>query len=294
VATLVYHAGALGDFITALPAVAAWRALRAGEPCILLGRPAFAVLCVPPFDAVWDAGSAALAGLFSPEPGPALDRLAGITSALLFASASSPLPASLARAGVACVVRQDPFPPRPVPIVDWHLGLFAGRAFPDAERAPRVALAPRAGARVDVAVHPGSGSAAKNWPHERFAALTGSLARRGHSAAWVIGEAERGFAPPLGAGAWRSLPLDVLAGRLSACRLFVGNDSGVAHLAAAAGCPVIVLFGASDPRVWAPRGPRVRVLESGGGGMEGLSLREVELACREALERGEAAPGALA
>jgi ADP-heptose:LPS heptosyltransferase len=48
-----------------------------------------------------------------------------------------------------------------------------------------------------------------------------------------------------------------LANWLASGRLFVGNDSGIAHLAVAVGTPAIVLFGPTDPRVWAPRGARV-------------------------------------
>ena len=45
--------------------------------------------------------------------------------------------------------------------------------------------------------------------------------------------------------------------------MFVGNDSGTTHLAAMLGAPTVALFGPTDPAVWAPTGPRVRVL--GGG-----------------------------
>ena len=44
--------------------------------------------------------------------------------------------------------------------------------------------------------------------------------------------------------------------------LYIGNDSGITHLAAAVGTPVLALFGPTDPEVWAPRGPHV----GGGGG----------------------------
>ncbi len=48
---------------------------------------------------------------------------------------------------------------------------------------------------------------------------------------------------------------------LSRCRLYIGNDSGLTHLAAAVGQPeVLALFGPTDPRVWAPLGPQVRTL----------------------------------
>ena len=41
--------------------------------------------------------------------------------------------------------------------------------------------------------------------------------------------------------------------------LYIGNDSGITHLAAAVGTPVLALFGPTDPAVWAPRGPHVQV-----------------------------------
>ena len=55
-------------------------------------------------------------------------------------------------------------------------------------------------------------------------------------------------------------PLE-LAALLSRCRLYVGSDSGVSHLAAAVGIPTVAVFGPSDPVVWAPRGRSVRVLQ---------------------------------
>jgi len=58
------------------------------------------------------------------------------------------------------------------------------------------------------------------------------------------------------------LPLPLLAAILSRCRLYVGNDSGVTHLAAAVGVPTVAIFGPTDPDVWAPRGPGVRVVRA--------------------------------
>jgi ADP-heptose:LPS heptosyltransferase len=57
----------------------------------------------------------------------------------------------------------------------------------------------------------------------------------------------------------RDLPLPQLAAKLAAAALYIGNDSGVTHLAAAAGAPTIALFGPTDPATWAPIGT-VRVL----------------------------------
>lgn len=104
-------------------------------------------------------------------------------------------------------------------------------------------------------LHPFSGSPRKNWPLERFQELGRWLAQ-GMPVEWCAGPEE-----PL-AGARRFHDLYELACWLAQARLFVGNDSGIAHLAAAAGSPVVALFGPTDPSVWAPRGDRVRVVRS--------------------------------
>jgi len=62
-------------------------------------------------------------------------------------------------------------------------------------------------------------------------------------------------------GAVRIANLYELGCWLARARVYIGNDSGISHLAAAVGTPVLALFGPTDPAVWAPRGRRVRVLE---------------------------------
>ncbi len=48
-----------------------------------------------------------------------------------------------------------------------------------------------------------------------------------------------------------------LAAWLASATAYVGNDSGITHLAAAVGTPVVALFGTTDPAVWCPRGENV-------------------------------------
>ena len=101
-------------------------------------------------------------------------------------------------------------------------------------------------------IHPFSGSAAKCWPIERYARLRDVLRAR-----WCAGpEDELPDAARFG-------DLYELACWLAGARVYIGNDSGITHLAAAAGTPVVALFGPTDPAVWAPRGPRVRVVAAG-------------------------------
>ncbi len=97
-------------------------------------------------------------------------------------------------------------------------------------------------------LHPFSGSARKNWPYERFE----ELARQLNPIAPVEWAAD--------SGGNRFSDLYELARRLAGARAYVGNDSGISHLAAAAGAPSVGLFGASDPSIWGLRGERVRTV----------------------------------
>jgi ADP-heptose:LPS heptosyltransferase len=107
-------------------------------------------------------------------------------------------------------------------------------------------------------IHPfSSGGAKKNWPLERFRSLARELASRDWEIAWTAGPEE-----PLD-GATRFDDLHQLACWLAAASLYIGNDSGISHLAAAVGAPTMAIFGpASNPAVWAPRGQDVRVVET--------------------------------
>ena len=99
-------------------------------------------------------------------------------------------------------------------------------------------------------IHPFSGSARKNWPIENFREVASRLGLT----QWLAGPEES-----LDGSTHFDSLLDV-AKLIAGAKLYIGNDSGITHLAAAAGAPVIAIFGPTDPRVWAPRGDNVRVL----------------------------------
>jgi len=86
------------------------------------------------------------------------------------------------------------------------------------------------------------------------------LRKKGTPVVWILGPAEEDFYVPSGDILVSNRPLSLCAALLARCRAFVGNDSGMAHLAAAVGCPSIVLFGPSDPMVWSPRGKNVSII----------------------------------
>ena len=115
-----------------------------------------------------------------------------------------------------------------------------------------------------LAVAPGSGQLRKNWPLAHYYEVSRALGwEYGLHVVWLAGPAEGEMLPYLGALAkaqgqvlLANRPLARVARVLSRCRLYLGNDSGLTHLAAAVGEPdVLALFGPTDPRVWAPLGP---------------------------------------
>jgi heptosyltransferase-3 len=116
-------------------------------------------------------------------------------------------------------------------------------------------VAPENIARENFAViHPFSGSPRKNWPLENFRFLAREL-ERVMPVLWCAGPED----PPL-PGAVQIPNLYDLACWLARAHVYIGNDSGITHLAAAVGTPVLAFFGPTDPEVWAPRGPQVQVV----------------------------------
>ena len=136
-----------------------------------------------------------------------------------------------------------------------------------------------------IALHPGSGSPRKNWPLENWRALGGWLLTRQSPPRLLLigGEADHAQLEAL-AIAWRGqpvilardLPLPHLAALLARCRLYLGHDTGISHLAAAAGSPSLLLFGPTDPAIWAPANPHVTVLTAPGGDLALLTPERVQ------------------
>jgi len=135
---------------------------------------------------------------------------------------------------------------------DFFLEQVRGLASRDAPPVPKIPCPPAPGA-PDVVIHPFASSETKRWPLDRFRELAARMEAR-WSVEWVAGPEEE--LPE----ARRFEDLYELACWLAGTRLFVGNDSGIAHLAAAAGTAVAAIFGPTDDRIWAPRGSRIRIV----------------------------------
>ncbi len=122
---------------------------------------------------------------------------------------------------------------------------------PPAEGIPRIPI-PSQAIEDFVVIHPFASAPQKRWPMANFRVVAEQL---GVPVKWTAGPEE-----PL-QDAVRFEDLYELACWLATARAYIGNDSGIAHLAAAVGTPVVAIFLTTDPRVWAPRGPNVAVLE---------------------------------
>ena len=122
-----------------------------------------------------------------------------------------------------------------------------------------------------VMLHPGSGGRTKCWPRANFCRLAEVLRVSGLEPVFLVGPVElEQHGQPLLTHLERSARVMVApelvaaAASIAAATVYVGNDAGMTHLAAALGVPTVALFGPTNPTVWQPLGPQVRVL--GGDG----------------------------
>lgn len=276
--SLVYHSGALGDFITTLPVLRLWKAHYPAEGIALLSPRS---LRQPAelsglFDEYWDVESAPFLSLFSQTISQDIAHLfSDLKSAILYAKAGSPLPVNFRKLGIAQIYTQEPFPTSRLLKYHYHLALFDNLLRSDPKhnfegqpllKPPQRPLDPSlegiwgASTSKRVIIHPGSGSLIKNWPLNRFIRLAETLRNEGCNVLWIRGPAERELEIPTSFAQVRNGEVTNLIYLLSRCDLYIGNDSGISHCAAATNISCIVLFGPSDPVVWRPFGTGVRVI----------------------------------
>ncbi len=115
-----------------------------------------------------------------------------------------------------------------------------------------------------VLFHPGASTPNKRWPLENFLAMM----KENSGIGILLGEVELEQFKPAEIEKLKSMgrmfidwPLEKVAGLLALSKKFVGNDSGISHLAAAVGADTTVIFVKTDPRNWRPLGPRVTILD---------------------------------
>ncbi len=286
---LVIRGGALGDFILTLPVLNALREAAPDSRLEVLAYPGIAALAETSglIDAFRSIEYGPLAGFFT--RGSVLDPgLRGYFASfdLILSYLYDPdgiFAENLQNAGASRVVTGPHRPDESSHAIDQLAAPLTTLGLPLAGRATRLALEPAAHKALTVALHPGSGSATKNWPVEKWRQLAGKLLAANPEVKLAIigGEADAAAVSALrGLAAsrvvlWENLPLPELARRLAGARLYLGHDTGVSHLAAAAGVPSLLLFGPSNPGVWAPPHEHVRVLRAPEGNLPNLPVATV-------------------
>jgi len=293
---LVIRGGAIGDFILTLPAIRLLRDHLPATPIEILGYRQIVALAEQRFyaEATRCIEYGPLAGFFHPRAAldPELCRyFSGFQQVISYLYDPDELFAGcLRRAGVKNLLTASPkvgpgshaAHQLAAPLEQLALWLEdpAASVFPspaDQSAADRL-LPPDKGPLL--ALHPGSGGAQKNWPLEHWRTLIFAVEKKFSFAHILLigGESDaarltalRGLLPG-GLTVLENLPLPVLAAALSRCALFVGHDSGISHLAAAVGIPTVLLFGPTDPAVWAPANPGTTVLPAPNGDLSALDV----------------------
>lgn len=273
------HSGGIGDMILSFPAMA--HVAAQGELSALghATRLQLSKACGLARE-VHDLDSVDFHTLFATATERLRTFLAPFDKAIVWMEDRGEIALALSKAGipeVSCF--------KGIPLEDWER--HASDYYLDCLKAPAVApfplrVPPSTAPKYDVILHPGSGGRKKNYPLPQFLEAACRLESQGRSIAWSLGPAEEGFTLPQRACTLPHCSLVDLAAILARADLYIGNDSGISHLAAAMGCPTIVLFGPTDPQVWCPLGPSVKVLT----GSPWPAVEEVLAAMQLPFEKG--------
>lgn len=286
--SLLIHSGAVGDFILALRVIAVLQQ-HGDEAVTVLGRGYYAQIAemTDIIDRVLDMEVGAFYTLFGELP----DLPAEVAEALspfdvavdMLGGADPRVATKLRRAGIRNVIGIDPRPRDDWDghITDQWLADLRAAGIDGPPQPPRLRVSTEqhdagasdldrlAGAdRNRTAVlHPGSGSKAKCWPLENHLELARALRARNWHVVFLVGPTEmEWFSTPemdrldRSAPIYRNEDLRNVASILGAADLFVGQDSGMSHLAAALGARTRAIFGPTEPAKWRPIGPHVTVL----------------------------------
>ncbi|MGQ9509189.1 MAG: glycosyltransferase family 9 protein [Thermodesulfobacteriota bacterium] len=289
---LIIHQGAIGDFILALPALASLRKAFPNARCVIMGYPRIIQLVHKRIyaDEIVSVDQKGMATFF------VQDGSLDLSLSQFFQAFDLIVPfgkgyegvliKNLKRVAKGLILPISSFPrwDEGVHITDHLMGQLKRYGISTFDSIPRLYLndEDRSWARAFwkskgihpegiskvLLIHPGSGSKRKVWPLKKILSLINQIKSRTENKLLIIlGPAEgeeinRAFEViedhriiPV-----RGLSLIQLASVMEGCKVFIGHDSGISHMASSLDLPTLVLFGPTDPRVWAPRGEKVEII----------------------------------
>jgi heptosyltransferase-3 len=276
---LVIHHGALGDVVSTFPALLRLKQLYGSLSIICqsnIGQLAHELNIV---DQWFPLEAAAFATLYSGQIDAIVKNILLSYRNIILVSRSRSLEKTLISISENEVYRIPPRPELGHKIhVNQHIlsNLVKYRILKDSGKDSRITLplsvlTDRRIPEYDpskIMIHPGSGSRKKCWPISNFVNVASSMDANGKQPEFILGPAEYDLYDILmsykriNANVHKVETLTELAGRLKTGGGFIGNDSGVSHLAAFIGLPTVAIFGPSDPEIWKPMGRAVKVVRS--------------------------------
>jgi ADP-heptose:LPS heptosyltransferase len=284
---LIIHSGGIGDLLLALPAMRFFQHAFRQSPPSLMGHSERLALVAYDLKAetIHSVDRAGMAYFYLEDaflPSSLRSFFSSFGLVLAFTGKDGPIfSKNVEKAGAARVLALPSFPPegQKVHVSDYLVELLRKKGIegevPDhslqvSEEALNFSWDywARTGLKENervLAIHPGSGNPAKNWSPSHFAGVAD------WAAGWarvllISGPARDGVeevkrnlkkVTPLIA---ENLSLLQLAAILRRCTAYLGNDSGITHLASSLGLATVALFGPTDPEVWGPRGASVRIM----------------------------------
>ena len=275
---LVIHHGALGDVVATFPALLRLKKLYGSLSIICQGSIGQLAQEFNIADKWFPLEASAFATLFSIHIDPNVKNILRSYGKIILFSRSRSLEKTL-----FSVSKNEVYgiPPRPdlgqkIHIIQHILShLVRFRLLEKSDENIRIALSPslysdQRSPQYDpskIIIHPGSGSRKKCWPISNFIKVAATLKEGGKQPEFILGPAEYDLHDILvqtekhNTNVHKIEKLTELAGLLKTGAGFIGNDSGVSHLAAFMGLPTVVVFGPSDPKTWKPIGRVVKVVQ---------------------------------
>ncbi|MBW2479833.1 MAG: glycosyltransferase family 9 protein [Deltaproteobacteria bacterium] len=271
---LIIHQGALGDVVLTFPAIIALRQKFRCIDLICQGQLGKLASHLGLVEKSYPLEAAYFATLFSDPMDAGIRDLLGNYARILVFSFSVDLEKAINQNIDRPCLRVNPRPParERIHVADFLIQrIEAGGLIETADAGDAVSgwhrkQTHRAHSSIDrskIIIHPGSGSIRKCWPLTSFLELAQRLEKRGLQPQFVCGPAEPHLIQEIrnrGRKVHIFSELTNLVDWLESAGEYIGNDSGVSHLAAFLGLPSVVIFGPADPVRWKPPGPRVRIV----------------------------------